>query len=568
MTKATEGQGEPTGAVQPSGAADGRNRVAIFGGGPGGLSAALELVERGFDVDLYERHGFLGGKSRTETVVGSGTGGRKDLPIESGPHVYWGTYPHWNDTMSRVPSASGEDSLIGNLISYPVTIRKSVDRKDVRKEFLSTIKVWELPRLMCKVFSLATSGLLRQHHELEHCTLSDYTGPVSRQSFELLALVISQIKVDPDLVSARATARNLNIFSGYLGTKGLGQGARRVMNVSRGPADEAIFNPFGRHLEKQGVRIHLHNELLGFESSDRLITAANVRDAAGELNTIEADWYILAIPQDKAPNVLNAKLIAADPRLGRLDRLGEQWLGAANLILKGPAMAAGLVAGPWQIAVADYSATMTNFGERYGDGTATQWISVDLETWDYPGLLYGKTAKECTKEEFFEELLAHLSAVYPNSWGKLNRDHIIRWDVSPLLKYETGQQVVNDEKILGVIPGTWSGQPNVVTAIDNLFIGATYARTTGGIDSMDGACEAARRAVNSILDKTGTSGARIFVDTFEAKGWLKKLWDYDDRRYRKGLPNVFDRIRPFRGGQPWRDELAPSQHDSEWPENI
>jgi hypothetical protein len=37
-------------------------RVAVFGGGPGGLSAAHELSERGFNVTVYERHRAHAGK--------------------------------------------------------------------------------------------------------------------------------------------------------------------------------------------------------------------------------------------------------------------------------------------------------------------------------------------------------------------------------------------------------------------------------------------------------------------------------------------------------------------------
>ncbi|HEY2197343.1 MAG TPA: NAD(P)-binding protein, partial [Mycobacterium sp.] len=40
-------------------------RVAVFGGGPGGMTAAHELAERGYEVDLYERHQILGGKCRS-----------------------------------------------------------------------------------------------------------------------------------------------------------------------------------------------------------------------------------------------------------------------------------------------------------------------------------------------------------------------------------------------------------------------------------------------------------------------------------------------------------------------
>ncbi|WP_162625690.1 NAD(P)-binding protein [Mycolicibacterium llatzerense] len=543
-----------------SGASDGRGRVAIFGGGPGGLSAALELAERGFEVDLYERAAYLGGKARSEVLEGTGTGPRKDLPIENGPHAYWGTYQHWNDTLSRVPSGVG-GSVLDNLVPAGEVVRLAwrgtggwASRARFFFEFARALRsralmVSELPRVLCKLMALATSGPLRQREQLEFASLLDYTGPLSRKSFELLAAVVAQVKVAPDLVSARETACNLHIFSGYFGAKGLGSGAVSSLAMTRGPADEAIFAPFGRHLEKLGVKTHLSNELVELISAQGAVTGAQMRDRAGVSYTVEADWYVLAVPQDVAPKVLPSELVEIDAGLGRLELLGEQWLGAANVYLKGPAMP--LISfswGPWQVVALDYSAYVPNFGDKYGDGTVKQWFSIDLQTWDYPGLLYGKTAKECTKDEFFDEIIAHLAAANPSSWGKLNRRDIIRWDTSRLLHYEPGQPVVNKEPLFGAVVGAWDGQPEPVTGIDNLFIAATYAKTSGGIDSMDCACEAARVAVNAILDRTGTGGERAFVDTYGPQsGKLKWLWDYDDRRYRKGLANRFDILVPFRG---------------------
>jgi uncharacterized protein with NAD-binding domain and iron-sulfur cluster len=58
--------------------------VAVLGGGVAGLSAAHELVERGFDVGVYEARELFGGKARSFGVPGSGSGGRADLPAEHG----------------------------------------------------------------------------------------------------------------------------------------------------------------------------------------------------------------------------------------------------------------------------------------------------------------------------------------------------------------------------------------------------------------------------------------------------------------------------------------------------
>src|ERR1022692_3986919 len=88
--------------------------VAILGGGVAGLSAAHELIERGFQVDVFERKPVLGGKARSIPVAGSGTGGRRDLPGEHGFRFFPGFYKHVTDTMRRIPDGAG-GNVYGNL---------------------------------------------------------------------------------------------------------------------------------------------------------------------------------------------------------------------------------------------------------------------------------------------------------------------------------------------------------------------------------------------------------------------------------------------------------------------
>ncbi|MGA7571569.1 MAG: FAD-dependent oxidoreductase, partial [Candidatus Aquilonibacter sp.] len=55
-------------------------RVAIVGAGLAGLAAALELQERGYEVEVFERTRLLGGRATSFEV-----GGRE---IDNGQHVY------------------------------------------------------------------------------------------------------------------------------------------------------------------------------------------------------------------------------------------------------------------------------------------------------------------------------------------------------------------------------------------------------------------------------------------------------------------------------------------------
>src|SRR6202042_226298 len=78
-------------------------KVAILGGGVGGLSAAHELIERGFAVSVFERSHVFGGKARSIYVPNSGSGGRTDLPGEHGFRFFPAFYKHLPDTFKRIP---------------------------------------------------------------------------------------------------------------------------------------------------------------------------------------------------------------------------------------------------------------------------------------------------------------------------------------------------------------------------------------------------------------------------------------------------------------------------------
>src|SRR4051812_7537712 len=80
-------------------------KVIIIGGGVAGMSAAHELVERGFEVEVYDRHTqYCGGKARSVDVPGTNTQDHdKFLPGEHGFRFFPGFYKHVTDTMKRIP---------------------------------------------------------------------------------------------------------------------------------------------------------------------------------------------------------------------------------------------------------------------------------------------------------------------------------------------------------------------------------------------------------------------------------------------------------------------------------
>ncbi len=80
-------------------------KVIIIGGGVAGMSAAHELIERGFEVEVYERNAqYVGGKARSVDVPGSNLQNPdKFLPGEHGFRFFPGFNQHVTNTMSRIP---------------------------------------------------------------------------------------------------------------------------------------------------------------------------------------------------------------------------------------------------------------------------------------------------------------------------------------------------------------------------------------------------------------------------------------------------------------------------------
>ena len=96
------------------------SRVIILGGGVAGMSAAHELIERGFEVVVLEWGDIPGGKARSIPVahegedtpgvrLAEGAGGSHwhRVPGEHGFRFFPGFYKHVVDTMRRIPSFDG-----------------------------------------------------------------------------------------------------------------------------------------------------------------------------------------------------------------------------------------------------------------------------------------------------------------------------------------------------------------------------------------------------------------------------------------------------------------------------
>jgi hypothetical protein len=68
-----------------------------------------------------------------------------------------------------------------------------------------------------------------------------------------------------------------------------------------------------------------------------------------------------------------------------------------------------------------------------------------------------------------------------------------------------------DEPLLVKTAGSWDDRPEAATRILNLLLASDFVRTHTDLATMESANEAARRAVNAILDRTGSAAPRCPV---------------------------------------------------------
>jgi uncharacterized protein with NAD-binding domain and iron-sulfur cluster len=137
-----------------------KKRVVIVGGGVAGLSAAHELIERDFEVTVYERNHVLGGKARSINVPephelraerrsDPGKKDNKPLPGEHGFRFFPGWYWHLPDTMKRIPYPKTGKSVFENLVAADVALLASYDNDPI-KWLVSFPVSWQQFKLVLK----------------------------------------------------------------------------------------------------------------------------------------------------------------------------------------------------------------------------------------------------------------------------------------------------------------------------------------------------------------------------------------------------------------------------------
>lgn len=99
-----------------------------------------------------------------------------------------------------------------------------------------------------------------------------------------------------------------------------------------------------------------------------------------------------------------------------------------------------------------------------------------------------------------------------------------------------GEHDLNYEPLLVNTVNSWCDRPQAHTNIPNFFLASDYVRTFTDLATMEGANEAARRAVNSIIDRVGVNEPLCDIWNLHEPDILAPFKLHDKKRYEMGLP--------------------------------
>ncbi len=289
-------------------------RVAIVGAGLAGMATAVELVDAGHQVEIFESRPFVGGK------VGSWVD-ESGNHLEMGLHVFFGCYYELFDLMKKV----GAFDSLGLKQHTHTFINKDarVGELDFRfitgapfnglKAFFTTSQL-SLQDKLQNSLALGTSpivrglvdfdGAMKNIRDLDKISFADWfrshggNDGSLKKMWNPIAYALGFI--DTENISARCM---LTIFQFFAV-----RSEASVLRMLEGSPNEYLHNPIIKYLEARGAKIYTRRrvrEILFTDGSDTKVTGIVVANGESE-ETITADAYVCACDVPGVQRILPA----------------------------------------------------------------------------------------------------------------------------------------------------------------------------------------------------------------------------------------------------------------------
>ncbi len=534
-----------------------KKKVIVIGGGVAGMSTAHELIKRNFDVEVYELKPIAGGKARSTEIEESASPGKEKLPGEHGFRFFPRFYKHVTDTMKEIPY--GNKSVFDNLVQtseirvarfgkpsfflpakFPSSISEIKRFVELDKGTNLGLSDEEKQYFAERIWQLMTSCYERRKHEYERVGWWEF---VEADRFSDAYKTYLAKGLTRTLVAAKAEKVSTKtggdiLLQLFFDIVKPGMSSDRILN---GPTNDVWINPWLEFLQKKGVKYHFNAKAKAFTCKGHEIESVKI-EVDGILQEVKGDYYVSAVPVEVMAELLNEEMLFIDPTLENIKLLAQHvsWMNGLQLYLTEDIQLnyghTIYIDTPWALTSISQAQFWQGFDwANHGDGKVKTILSIDISDWFAPGILFNKAASACTTTEIVKECWEQLKRSLNVDGNIVLRDEYLHeWNLDSSIV--SGVPNLNLEPLLVNDANTWMLRPYAYTDVENLFLASDYVKTNTDLATMEGANEAARRAVNAILDASGSSFPYCELWNLHEPWWLWLFRIKDKFRYAKGLP--------------------------------
>jgi zeta-carotene desaturase len=488
-------------------------RVAIVGAGLAGMTTAIDLVDAGWEVEIFESRPFVGGK------VGSWVDADGNH-IEMGLHVFFACYYNLFELMNKVGAL---EHLLPKEHTH-VFINKGGKKGELDfrfftgapfhglKAFFTTSQLSAVDKI-ANSLALGTSplvrglidfeGAMKQIRALDSISFADWfrrhggNDGSLRRMWDPIAYALGFINTED--ISARCMLTIFQLFAAKTEASKL--------RMLEGSPYEYLHKPIIKYLEERGAKIYTRRrvrEILFAEGEETRVTGIVVANGETE-ETIYADAYVCAtdvpgvqkiIPQawrkwSEFDNIFKLDTIPVATVQLRFDgwvtelsdrerqKQLKEAVGIDNLLYSADADFS---------CFADLALTSPSDYYKPGNGSLLQLVLTPAEPY-----------LKLKNEDIALKILEQVRELFPSA-----RDLNMTW-------YSV---VKLAQSLYREAPGMDLYRPPQKTAIANFFLAGSYTQQDY-IDSMEGATISGRRAAKAILENLNRLTPISPVVTFE-----------------------------------------------------
>jgi uncharacterized protein with NAD-binding domain and iron-sulfur cluster len=405
----------------------------------------------------------------------------------------------------------------------------------------------ELAYFVERVLVFVTSSNERRFGQWEHVSWWEFLKAETKSpqyQKELAAGLTRNLVAAKERVASTRTIGHMGeAFVWNIMGRGNDGAPDRVLNL---PTNEAWIDPWIIHLRSLGVRFMVGRTVEGLEVERGRIAAARIRDRRHRRHRVEADWFVLAMPVERARRVLGPGVRRLDPAFDKLEDLFVDWMSGIQFYLRRKVdITRGhltFLDSPWALTALTQGQFWgaRDFARDYGDGSAVDCLSVDISDWDTPGMLFRKPAKKSTRDEVAREVWAQIKT-HHTAGDKLPDDIVHSWFLDPGIAWVKARgENRNDTPLLVNTVGTWEKRPKAESKIPNLFLAGDYVQTDIDLATMEGGNESGRAAVAALLHESGSNAEPPRMYKLYEPPEFAAIKAVDAQRYRDGQPNALD----------------------------